>query len=211
MAVILLEKYLENPCRASSIPYWKAKAISLPENMLLLHHDHFTPSFLENYTDEPYFRLYHDLNCTDEVTLPAGFSFGTGITAAFVGHINCCYPGAKMTEAALENYRSRTVYDPALWITIREDKTGQIIASGIGELDFEIGEGVLEWIQVSAEYRDRGLGQCIVKELLRRMKGKADFATVSGQCNNTSNPEALYRKCGFTGNDVWHVMYKRGK
>ena len=37
----------------------------------------------------------------------------------------------------------------------------------------------------------------------------ATFATVSGQCNNPTNPEALYRKCGFTGSDVWHVLRKR--
>lgn len=48
IADIMLEKYLQNPCRASSIPYWKTKTISLSENMLLLHHDHFIPSLLES-------------------------------------------------------------------------------------------------------------------------------------------------------------------
>lgn len=150
------------------------------------------------------------MNCVDEVTLPMGFSFGTSNAAAFADHINCCYSGAKMTEAELESYQSHTVYDPSRWITIREDQTGQMIASGIGELDREIGEGVLEWIQVSAEFRGRGFGQCIVNELLHRMCGKADFATVSGQCNNPVNPESLYRKCGFTGQDIWHVLRKQG-
>lgn len=36
----------------------------------------------------------------------------------------------------------------------------------------------------------------------------ADFATVSGKVNNITNPERVYRKCGFEGNDIWHVLIK---
>ena len=66
----------------------------------------------------------------------------------------------------------------------------------------------LEWIQVSQRHRGKGLGRYVVSELLRRLKSKAGFATVSGQCNNATNPEMLYRKCGFSGNDVWHILRK---
>ena len=76
-------------------------------------------------------------------------------------------------------------------------------------MDRRIGEGILEWIQVSEEYRRQRLGTYIVTELLHRMKGRADFVTVSGKCNDLSEPRALYRKCGFTGNDVWHIMRKK--
>jgi GNAT superfamily N-acetyltransferase len=71
-----------------------------------------------------------------------------------------------------------------------------------------MGEGILEWIQVSEGYRRRGLGSFLVKELLWRMQGKVKFATVSGQCDSPSCPERLYRSCGFTGQDVWHVLHK---
>lgn len=59
--------------------------------------------------------------------------------------------------------------------------------------DREIGEGILEWIQVSRDYRGCGLGRYIVSELLWRMKDTADFATASGQCHNPNNPKVLYR------------------
>ena len=49
----------------------------------------------------------------------------------------------------------------------------------------------------------------LVNELLLRMKPMARFATVSGQVNNLSSPEKLYRKCGFVGNDVWHILKKK--
>ena len=109
----------------------------------------------------------------------------------------------------MSQYLLRPVYDAALWLTVKDDQTGAIAATGIAELDREIGEGVLEWIQVSKGYRGKGLGSFIVSELLWRMKDKTDFVTVSGQCNNPTNPEKLYRKCGFTGNDTWHILRER--
>ena len=43
-------------------------------------------------------------------------------------------------------------------------------------------------------------------ELLRNAPTKALFATVSGDCDNSASPENLYRKCGFIGDDVWHII-----
>ena len=59
---------------------------------------------------------------------------------------------------------------------------------------------------------DRGISsrlQYVVLELLWRMKDNTNFATVFGQHNNSTNLEALYRKCGFIGFDVWHALKKR--
>ncbi len=57
-------------------------------------------------------------------------------------------------------------------------RTEKTAATGIAEFDVRIGEGILEWIQVSPEYRNRGLGAFVVNELLYRMQGKAGFVTV---------------------------------
>ncbi len=32
------------------------------------------------------------------------------------------------------------------------------------------------------------------------------FATVSGKVTNKTKPEKLYRRCGFTGDDIWHIL-----
>lgn len=209
MSMISKAQYLENPCRAASIPYWKAVRVSVPENMKILHGDDFRAELLEYYADEPYFRLKHDLRDVEPAPIPAGFSLCAASPAQFAAHINQCYDGIVVTAGELRGYTVRNVYCPELWIALRDDGTGEIVATGIGELDREIGEGILEWIQVSEGYRGRGLGRCVVSELLRRMKDQAKFATVSGQCGNPSNPEALYRRCGFTGNDVWHILRRR--
>lgn len=52
------------------------------------------------------------------------------------------------------------------------------------------------------------LRKYIVDFLLTQMQDKAKFATVSGKVNNATNPEKLYRKCGFIGNDIWHILIK---
>ena len=84
------------------------------------------------------------------------------------------------------------------------------VALGIADFDSDIAEGSLEWIQVLPESRGHGLGQKIVLELLSRLKDKADFITVSGEADNPTNPEALYKKCGFSGDDIWYVI-KNGR
>lgn len=199
--------YLRNPCRVSSIPYWKAKTISVPEGIRILHCDDFEGTNCEQSQGEPFFRLLHDLRSIPAPKLPDGFSLQNAAPKEYAEHICQCYADIGVSEEELQGYTQRPVYAPALWLAVRDDHTDQMVATGIGELDREIGEGILEWIQVSKAYRGRGLGRYVVSKLLRRMKEQgANFATVSGQCHNPSNPEKLYRKCGFAGADVWYIL-----
>ena len=107
------------------------------------------------------------------------------------------------------DFFTREQYNSELWLAVKEECKGNIVATGIAELDREIGEGVLEWIQVSKDYRRCGLGSYLVCELLWRMRKAAGFVTVSGKCRNPDHSEDLYRKCGFGGDDVWHVLRER--
>lgn len=207
--MITKELYLIEPCKASSIPYWKAKSITVPDSMKVLHQDEYDKAEYQHYVDEPYFRMIHDLKGLSKPELPQGYSLCTVVLSEYAAHINSCYDRIGITEEELRSYTFRPVYDATLWLAVKDNQTGSIVATGIAELDREIGEGVLEWIQVSKSHRGNRLGSYIVSELLWRMNGKASFATVSGQCNNASKPEKLYRKCGFTGSDVWHILRKR--
>jgi len=207
--VITRNQYISDPCKAASIPYWKAKSITIPDGMKILHQDEYDDGENQRFVDEPYFRLIHNLKGLAEPVLPQDYSLCTATLSEYATHISGCYDGIGISEGELRSYTLRPVYDAALWLAVKDERTGNIVATGIAELDREIGEGVLEWIQVSQNHRGNGLGRYIVSELLWRIKGKAGFATVSGQCNNASNPEKLYRKCGFTGNDVWHILRKK--
>ena len=126
--------------------------------------------------------------------------------ADFARHIRECYAEGGISEAYLQRYTSHPVYDPSLWISIKDKRTEKTAATGIAEFDARIGEGILEWIQVSPEYRKQGLGAFVVNELLCRMQGKAGSVTVSGKVTNSTNPLSLYERCGFSGKAIWHVI-----
>lgn len=201
------EEYIKDPCRASSLPFWKTEEIKVPEHLLIVRDD-LMPGTEIKGSDEPYFRMIHRLKDVRRSPVPEGFVLSERGIPAFSEHINECYSDIGVTEEELSAYARRPVYDPSLWVAVTEEKSGRIAASGIAELDTRIGEGILEWIQVSPVYRRKGLGRFVVNELLCRLLGHADFVTVSGRLLDPSKPEALYSSCGFTGKTVWHVISK---
>ena len=208
--MLALQNYLNDPCGTASLPYWKHKGIVVPDNMRIVHERDFSGDMLRDYSDEPYFRLYHDLQGIQTITAE-GVEIISGASSIdeFVRLINASYDDLRVTVEQMEGYQRTPVYCPDLWLLLKEKQTGAVLAGGIADYDREIGELILEWIQVLPEYRRRGYGQLVVNCLLSKIQGAAKFATVSGKVNNPTNPEGLYRKCGFAGDDVWHVLTKR--
>jgi GNAT superfamily N-acetyltransferase len=203
--------YLADPCGASALPFWKTESIVVPEHMRVVRDDLFDAAQYAAWRDERYFKLRCDLSTLEKPVLPAGYGFSSPNTEAYARHICDCYDAEGVTAAELEAYRLHPVYDPRLWIAVAS-RDGGIAASGIAELDPRIGEGVLEWIQVSPAHRRRGLGAFVVCELLRRMKESgAIFATVSGKLDSASNPLALYEACGFENKAVWHILTEESR
>ena len=198
-------EYTADPCRASSLPFWKTERIQLPPHLSVLREDCFSAAALQG-RDEPYFKMRHSLEGLPSCALPERFALVDCAPADFARHIQTCYSEIGISTEELCAYRARPVYDPALWLAVAEAGGGQPVATGIAELDTRIGEGVLEWIQVSPEYRRMGLGRFLVCELLHRMHGRARFATVSGRLMSESRPMALYEACGFTDPVIWHVV-----
>lgn len=201
--MITLKEYLLDPCGSLSIPYWKWKAMELPESMKILHHREFAS--VEGYHDEMYFRLRHDLmqigerNGDIEIRAITSKDWEDAVKI-----IRRCYPGISFGIEQLKAMTGTSVYAPELWLIARVD--GNIAGCILADLDREAREGILEWVQVLPEYRRRGVGKSLVLEALARMD--ADFATVSGRVENATKPERLYRACGFTGQDLWHILRK---
>ena len=209
--MITLTEYLNNPCGTLSIPYWKAKNITIPPDMKIQHANDFCAEILSDYTDEKYFRLYHNLKEISKV-ITNDFEITTATQKnikEIVQIINDSYTDISVNKELIKSYTKNPVYNANLWVMVKEKATGKYVGCGIADFDAESKELILEWIQVLPQYRGKKIGQLIVTELLFRMKDVADFATVSGKVNNITNPEVLYRKCGFTGNDVWHILHKR--
>lgn len=202
---LILRDYLCDPCAASSLPFWKIEQMQLPARISVYREDQFNEASCAG-TDTPYFRMIHTLKSIPEPVLPAEYELTSANADELASHIQACYDSEGVTGAELHAYTQRPVYDAELWVAVRERKTGRIAASGIGELDGRIGEGVLEWIQTSPVHRRKSLGKFVVCELLRRLSKKADFVTVSGRMNNPHEPYALYRACGFSHPVIWHVV-----
>lgn len=207
---MLLCEYLDSPCSSLSIPYWKSKVIQIPQNIKIVHNSDFYDELLNDYCDERYFRLIHYLNDIDN-KIPNEFCVKTANLTdiqLIVETINNCYSDLSVNYEQILSYTKTQVYDSNLWILVYEVETNQIVGCGIADFDSEAKEGILEWIQVLPQYRGRKIGQLIVNQLLCRMNN-ADFATVSGKVDNVTKPEKLYRKCGFVGNDIWHILHKK--
>lgn len=191
-------------------------------NFLIIHNDyvahsdhdithHSTPLEKQYRLVRPYFRLKHNHQHIAPYTLPEGFWMrGCNVAAdrsefaAISNFIGLCYRDIHPSPEAVESWIKHAVFDSSLWIWIMDHDFPA--ALGIAEFDGSVPEGSLEWIQVLPEYQGRGLGKALVLELLSRLKGRADFTTVSGEVDNVTNPERLYRSCGFEGDDVWWLL-----
>lgn len=203
------KKYIENPTGASALSYWKTHNFRNPAHIKVLHENQFNQGLLETHNDEVYFKLVHYLNETGKQLDSDQFQFVEASTEEFVNHINSCYEEEGITISELESNKSKPVYDKSLWVCLYDKENNVIVGTGIAEFDYEIGEGSLDWIQVSEGYRGQGLGKAIVYELLRRLKEKAIFVTVSGRVDNKTKPEKLYESCGFECKVLWHILIEK--
>lgn len=202
------EDYLANPCKASSLPFWKTDLVKVPENMKIVLEDNMQDMDVSEYSDEKFFKLMHHMQDIKRPLLDNKYEMVCCEVSEYAEHIAVCYADVGISKDELLEYQKHAVYDGELWIAITECGKGEIVASGIAEIDADIKEGILEWIQVSPEHRGKGLGRFVVNELLWRMKDKAAFVTVSGKIDNSTNPRDLYVACGFTDEEIWHVMRK---
>lgn len=192
--------YQRNPCDYSSLPYWKEITFQKPDYIKIFHEYQWIKlpeNKKENFKKvDKFFRIKHPLEQIDIPNLSKGYKFGTFNPDSEKDYdvalkiIELSYSNIDITKETLKAYLKSEVYEKNLWVFIDEinNKENISVAFGMADLDPYMKEGILEWIQVLPEYRRKGFGKALVCELLTRMKGKAKFATVSGDCNNINNP-----------------------
>lgn len=209
------QAYLKDPCGSSSLPYWKMADILAQPQVTIVHERDFHAKDFAGYRDQRFFRLIHHLQRIDAPVVPKGYYVRTISIPEeldrLVDLINQCYQDISVNRNQMLFWTASPVFDPHLWVGVCEESTSELVGAGIAEIDDTIQEGILEWIQVLPKHQQSGIGQCLVRTLLERLKGKVDFVTVSGDLDNPTNPEKLYRSTGFTGNDIWHILTKQSK
>ncbi len=122
--------------------------------------------------------------------------------------LHACYDTPTPGTDEITTWTKRPVFDPHAWLWIIDRKEKRPVALGIAETDALSGEASLEWVQVLPAFRGLGLGTMLVQELVYRLEQKVAFTTVAVQVKNPCEPEHLYRRCGFTGRDVWWVLHR---
>lgn len=199
--MVHLDYYPDNP---SSLSYSDLTNLHL----LILHQDQLNNAPKDEFeTHEKYFRLKYNgkhskeihhhfiINTVDvETELEAVSEF-----------ISKCYEDLHPSPEYFLRCTQEAVFDHRLWIWIIDPATEKKVGLGIAEYDPITGEGSLDWIQVLPSEHGKGIGSIIVNELVRRLNTQAKFITVAGK---SKIAEKLYRKCGFTGENVWHVFTK---
>lgn len=179
--------------------------------LVLIHQDYLGKLPADAFPNRtPYFRLINTNGPKQRVNLPSDFTFANVDTdtqgeqvAELIGQ---CYPDMNVSPEIVESWTYHPVFNSNLWIWVVDTKKDVPVGLGIGEFDPTVSEGSLEWVQVLPIYRGGGIGANIVLELLRRLQTRAAFTTVAGEVGNPTNPEGLYRHCGFEGGDIWWVL-----
>jgi len=196
--------------------YWISSKYSIYPKIkdnyeMMILHDNFIGKFNKlDFIDEKYFKLIHNLKNIHKEELDRRFSFDTvdiPREADIVSDIICkCYSDIRVTPEEVLDWTKEEVFDNSLWVFVVDNIKEMPIALGIAECDKDIMEGSLEWIQVLPQYRGYGIGATLINFLLLILKEKSKFVTVSGKVDNKTNPQRMYRKCGFQGNDIWHIL-----
>jgi GNAT superfamily N-acetyltransferase len=177
----------------------------------LIHQDFLDSDIVAGFaTRQPYFRLLHRHQNLQTAELPDGFRFvpiKTENELALVSSLIAQHYGERETPS-VESWRARPVFTPDLWLWVMDTKTDSPVGLGIAELDVNFREASLEWVQILPAYRGKGLGKSVVVELLRRVAFRADFTTIASEMefSERETPGVFYRKCGFSGEDVWWLL-----
>ncbi|MGD2248337.1 MAG: GNAT family N-acetyltransferase [Candidatus Methanofastidiosia archaeon] len=171
---------------------------------MLIHNDYIHRIPLKEFTYQRYFRLVCD-------TVPPFIDIPYDIVPVDTGSdkelrmvstvIDKCYPNFSPSFETVKTWTTHPVFDKSLWVWALDGSTPAGL--GIGEVDSNIKEASLEWIQVLPEYRGKKIGKALVQKLLQRVHKKVKFTTVSGRYGETNK---FYKGCGFTGDDIWWVL-----
>ena len=148
------QEYLQNPCRASALPYWKLCAGNLPEGVEVIHEKEAGKRIGDVSTAiERYFRLFHHLDTLSidshsEIMLQTAWKE----VNVFAEIINASYPDLRVSEAQLLQLQAQACFSPEGWVVALDRQSGKPLACGIAALDRQMQEISLEWNQDAVPY-----------------------------------------------------------
>jgi len=174
----------------------------------IVHQDYLEPDVVAGFVGrQARFRLLH----TAEVApaLPDGLSWADADPAqaeAIAAFIARCDPTFQPTAETVRTWAGESACAPDLWLWA-QDAQGEPVGLAYAERDAALPEAALEGAYVRPDWRKRGLGRALVGEVVRRAKASGTaLVTVAGAVEDRDNPGAFFRRCGFSGRDVWWYL-----
>ena len=90
-----------------------------------------------------------------------------------------------------------------------KEKTYLPIGIFIAKFDPNMFEASIEYLCIKAEYRKKGLGYSLLKEMLLRIGCICQLVTCAYPLENNYGLDRLFEKAGFTNGALWHFLKKK--
>lgn len=104
----------------------------------------------------------------------------------------------------IKRWTALPAFDPSLWIWIKDVEADRLVSIGISGYHREMRETDLDWIEVDAEFRNRGIGRILLSEIVNRSIARSNVIRVGGVA------DGFYKKCGFYERELFGVAIKPG-
>jgi GNAT superfamily N-acetyltransferase len=149
--------------------------------------------------------IYRDMPVPPSET-PEGFRLAGVVNSREEAQAVAAHIEQEGPLAQVQDWLQSPAFAPDLWWWLIDEASDQPAGIAIADLDAQLHEASLLWVQIFAPYQGRGLGRFMIHDLLRRIGGRALFTTVSGVVEDRDNPGAFFQRCGFSGSDVWWFL-----
>jgi ribosomal protein S18 acetylase RimI-like enzyme len=179
------------------------------QRQALIHQDFLDSPTVAGFKQwTSHYRLLFRDQPSPEPILPAGYRFASVVSSpAEVQAISDHVAQSDSNSLRLvQDWLNSPKFTADLWVWAIDEAAQQPVGLGLAELDTHFQEASIEWVQVLPAHQRHGLGRALVHEVLRRISERAQFTTVTGPVEDRDNPGAFFRRCGFTGDDVWWLL-----
>lgn len=98
----------------------------------------------------------------------------------------------------LKKIMREPVFDPSMWLFVKDNNTNEFIGISISTYDVQLKETDIEWFYILPEYHRKGVGRYLISEIIKRSEYRSSDIRVGGT-------NEFYKKCGFIEKEsnVW--------
>ena len=214
--------YLKNPTACCLDTYRKHLRTSLRRDTVVLKDEKYNEVVYRDFIDTKYIKSIHYLQSIKMIPLNEHYfihSVGFDELGKVVEIFNSCYEDVKVTLEEINKHWNGEDVDRDYWcflyskkdfILHKETKIKDYQPIGLCIVDYnkEIGEASLFCLGIKPQYRGKGLGLSLLKEVMLRASSTAKFMVTSYPVKNDFGLDNFFKQAGFTDETLWHYLKK---